>query len=188
MGPGCHHPAADLGTCPAIPQGARSGLVQIFGRGIAFLCASPCCSVFQPGARRRQQAASAERQQAAHSGRRVISPPRSLNVPSAGHPPNGRRTLQPMLPADEFELLTTTAGKAIDLAAEGRLADGYAALRAGLTRALECQSAGEPHGAELVARWCWVCEWYSGRYGVPREKAMPPRMEAGRPAGPGCPS
>lgn len=78
-----------------------------------------------------------------------------------------------MLPANEFDLLTMTAGKAIDLAAAGRLADGYAALRAGLTRALECQSAGQPFGAELVARWCWACEWYSGRYGVPKEEAMP---------------
>ena len=93
-----------------------------------------------------------------------------------------------MLPADEFEFLTMTAGQAVDLAAAGRLADGYAALRAGLTRALECQSAGEPYGAELVGQWCWVCEWYSGRYGVPREKAMPPGGADGRPAGPGPPS
>ena len=77
-----------------------------------------------------------------------------------------QRTLSPMLPAHEFDLLTKTAGEALDLAAAGRLTEGYAALRAGLTRALECESAGEPFGAELVARWCWVCEWYSGRYGT----------------------
>jgi hypothetical protein len=71
-----------------------------------------------------------------------------------------------MLPTDEFDLLIGTASRAVDLAAEDRLSDGYALLLSGLTRALECQSAGKPFGAVLVARWCWVCEWYSGRYGV----------------------
>jgi hypothetical protein len=69
-----------------------------------------------------------------------------------------------MLPTDEFVRLVGIAGRAVDLAAEDRLAEGYALLLSGLTRALECESAGKPFGAELVARWCWVCEWYSGRY------------------------
>jgi hypothetical protein len=84
-----------------------------------------------------------------------------------------------MLPTDEFDLLIGTASHAVDLSAADRLADGYALLLGGLARALECQSAGEPFGAELVARWCWVCEWYSGRYGVTPAagpKAPAPRL------------
>jgi hypothetical protein len=78
-----------------------------------------------------------------------------------------------MLPRNEFDLLIGTASRAVDLAAADRLADGYALLRAGLTRALGCESAGKPFGAELVARWCWVSEWYSGRYGVTPAAADP---------------
>jgi hypothetical protein len=82
-------------------------------------------------------------------------------------------TLPVMLPTDEFDLLIGTASRAIDLAAANGLADGYALLRAGLARALGCESAGKPFGGELVARWCWVCEWYSGRYGVTPAPADP---------------
>jgi hypothetical protein len=69
-----------------------------------------------------------------------------------------------MLPSDEWLVLIDTLATAIDRAGEGKLAEGYAALQAGLTRALEQQGRGQPGSAEAVARWCWACEWFAGRY------------------------
>jgi hypothetical protein len=66
----------------------------------------------------------------------------------------------------ETDALIRTLAAAVDRAGEGKLAEGYAALRAGLARALEIQGGGARGGDELVARWCWACEWFSGRYGV----------------------
>ena len=68
------------------------------------------------------------------------------------------------LPSDERLALIDTLATAIDRAGEGKLAEGYVALQAGLTRALEQQGRGKPGSAETVARWCWACEWFSGRY------------------------
>jgi hypothetical protein len=69
----------------------------------------------------------------------------------------------------QSEVLIRTIAAAIDGAAEGNLAEGYAALRVGLERALERRARGERGGNEEVARWCWACEWSSGRYGVRRD-------------------
>jgi hypothetical protein len=69
-----------------------------------------------------------------------------------------------MLHPDERLAVIDTLATAIDRAGDGKLADGYAALQAGLTRALERQSRGEWGSDEAVARWCWACEWFAGRY------------------------
>jgi GNAT superfamily N-acetyltransferase len=63
-----------------------------------------------------------------------------------------------------------TLAAAIDRAGEGKLAEGYAALQAGLAQALERQSRGERGSDAAVARWCWACEWFAGRYGVQRAR------------------
>jgi hypothetical protein len=60
--------------------------------------------------------------------------------------------------------LIDTLTTAIDRAGERKLGEGYAALQAGLTRALEQQGRGQPGSDEAVARWCWACEWFAGRY------------------------
>jgi hypothetical protein len=69
-----------------------------------------------------------------------------------------------MLPFDEWLALIDTLAMAIDRAGEGKLAEGYAVLQTGLTRALEQQGRGTPGSAAAVARWCWACEWFAGRY------------------------
>jgi hypothetical protein len=69
-----------------------------------------------------------------------------------------------MLSRDERLALIDILAMAIDRAGEGKLAEGYAALQAGLTRALEQQGRGKPGSDEAVARWCWACEWFAGRY------------------------
>jgi hypothetical protein len=69
-----------------------------------------------------------------------------------------------MLPSDEWLAVIDTLATAIDRAGEGKLADGYTALQAGLARALERQNRGERGSAEAVSRWCWACEWFAGRY------------------------
>jgi hypothetical protein len=55
-----------------------------------------------------------------------------------------------MLSMHEIDTLTTTVGEAVDLALEGKIGDGYAALLAGLHRAREVEAEGEPWGGELV--------------------------------------
>jgi hypothetical protein len=62
-----------------------------------------------------------------------------------------------------------TVTDAVDLVAEGRLADGYAALLAGLHRAEEIAEEGIDWGPELADRWRLACDNYAARYGVPLE-------------------
>ena len=68
-----------------------------------------------------------------------------------------------MLPIAEIDTLTMTVLNAVDLAAEGKLTDGYTALLAGLERADELE---EPWAPELVARWRQAVERYCTEYGV----------------------
>jgi hypothetical protein len=74
-----------------------------------------------------------------------------------------------VLPTNEIDTLTMTVTDAIDLAAEGHLADGYAALLAGLKRAEEIAAEGVEWGPELVEWWKGACQNYCDSYGVPLE-------------------
>jgi hypothetical protein len=74
-----------------------------------------------------------------------------------------------MLPTHEIDTLTMTVTDAIDLAAEGKVADGYACLTWGLHRAEDIAEEGIELGEELVSRWRLACESYCRRYGVPLE-------------------
>jgi cation diffusion facilitator CzcD-associated flavoprotein CzcO len=71
-----------------------------------------------------------------------------------------------MLPTNEIDTLTMTVTDAIDLAAEGKVADGYACLLWGLHRAEDIAAEGIEWGAELRGRWQAACEDYCTRYGV----------------------
>ena len=71
-----------------------------------------------------------------------------------------------MIPTNEIDTLTMTVVDAIDLAADGQLADGYAALLAGLHRAEEIAEEGIEWGQELADRWRLACDNYAKQYGV----------------------
>jgi hypothetical protein len=71
-----------------------------------------------------------------------------------------------MLPTHEIDTLTMTVTDAVDFAAEGKVADGYAALVWGLHRAEEMVEEGEPWREELRDRWRVAVENYCRRYGV----------------------
>ena len=71
-----------------------------------------------------------------------------------------------MLPSNEIDTLTMTVVDAIDLAANGQLAGGYAALLAGLHRAEEIAEEGIKWGAELADRWRLACDNHAKEYGV----------------------
>jgi hypothetical protein len=71
-----------------------------------------------------------------------------------------------MLPTHEIDTLTMTVTDAVDLAAEGQVADGYGVLVWGLHRAEEMVEAGEPWAEELRGRWQTAVDNYCIRYGV----------------------
>ena len=71
-----------------------------------------------------------------------------------------------MLPTNEIDTLTMTVTAAVDLAAEGQIADGYACLTYGLHRAEEMAEEGYEWGQELADRWRRACDNYAQRYGV----------------------
>jgi hypothetical protein len=56
--------------------------------------------------------------------------------------------------------------EAVELAGEGKAADGYTALLAGLERAREAEEDGEPWAEELVRRWNVAVENYAARHGI----------------------
>jgi hypothetical protein len=58
---------------------------------------------------------------------------------------------------------------AVEAAAAGRLAEGHDRLLAGLRRARELLSQGEPWGEELVHWWRDALTNYCDSYGVPLE-------------------
>lgn len=81
-----------------------------------------------------------------------------------------RRVSSPALPIPRNELDThlLTVREAVDLAEEGKAADGRTALLAGVTRAREAVEGGEPWGAELVGRWEAAVENCAARHGIGR--------------------
>jgi hypothetical protein len=74
-----------------------------------------------------------------------------------------------MLPTNEIDTLAMTVTDAVDLAVEGKLADGYSELLAGLKRAEEIAAEGVEWGPELVHWWRGALENYCDSYGVPME-------------------
>jgi hypothetical protein len=81
-----------------------------------------------------------------------------MNAPASGAP----RTL----PADQVDALNGAVTEALDLAHQGRTAEGYALLVEGLVRARE--AAAEPWAAERVGRWETAAERYAEPWGVGR--------------------
>jgi len=73
-----------------------------------------------------------------------------------------------MLPRVEVDNLLTAVFEAVDLAAEGHVADGYQAFLFGKQRALEGEANFEPWAEELEGRWDAAIERYADRYGVGR--------------------
>jgi hypothetical protein len=73
-----------------------------------------------------------------------------------------------MLPRVEVDNLITAVFEAVDLAAEGHIADGYQVLLLGKQRALEGEANFEPCAEELDRRWDAAIERYADRYGVGR--------------------
>jgi hypothetical protein len=71
-----------------------------------------------------------------------------------------------MLPTNEIDTLTVSVTNAVDMAREGRIADGYACLVWGLHRAEGIAAEGVEWGAELVTRWQQACDNYAAQYGV----------------------
>jgi hypothetical protein len=58
-----------------------------------------------------------------------------------------------VIPRNEIDTVLPTVDEAVELAEEGKAADGYTALLAGLERAREAGEDGEPWAGELVGRW-----------------------------------
>jgi hypothetical protein len=73
-----------------------------------------------------------------------------------------------MLPRIEVDNLVNAVFEALDLAADGRVADGYQVLLLGKQKALEGEANFEPCAEELEGRWDAALERYAGRYGVGR--------------------
>ena len=71
-----------------------------------------------------------------------------------------------MLPYPEITAFMMTVEDAMDFAAEGQLADGYAVLVAGLRRAEEAKEAGETWADELIGRYRLAIDKYVASYGI----------------------
>jgi len=65
--------------------------------------------------------------------------------------------------------------EAVDLAADGHVADGYQALLTAKQQALEGEANFAPSAEELEGRWDAAIERYADRYGVGR---APPAIVA----------
>ena len=74
-----------------------------------------------------------------------------------------------MLPYPEITAYMMSVEDAMDFAAEGQLADGYAVLVAGLHRAEEAKEDGEPWAAELISRYQLAIDQYVSSHGVALE-------------------
>jgi hypothetical protein len=73
-----------------------------------------------------------------------------------------------MLPRIEIDNLVNAVFEALDLAADGRVADGYQVLLLGKQKALEGEGIFEAWAEELEGRWDAALERYAVRYGVGR--------------------
>ena len=73
-----------------------------------------------------------------------------------------------MLPRAEFENLLTAVFEAVDLAAEGRPADGYEMLLLGKAKALEGAANFEPMAGAVEAAWDSAIRCYAQRWGIGR--------------------
>jgi len=73
-----------------------------------------------------------------------------------------------MPPRVEVDDLITAVFEAVDLAAEGRVADGYQVLLLAKQKALEGEANFEPRAEELEGRWDAAIERYAVPYGVGR--------------------
>ena len=74
-----------------------------------------------------------------------------------------------MLRDTEISNLLMAITASMNLAASGRLADGYTCLLAGLERAEHLADADEPGATELVRILRQALENYTARYGLPLE-------------------
>jgi hypothetical protein len=70
------------------------------------------------------------------------------------------------IPDHELQALIRTANDAVLLATQGRLADGYTRLLAGLHRARVAGEAEQPWAPELIQRYRRAMDRYVQRYGV----------------------
>jgi len=73
-----------------------------------------------------------------------------------------------MLPRAEVDNLIPAVLEAVDLAAEGHVADRYQVLLIGKQRALEGEQNFQPWAEELEGRWHAAIERYADRYGMRR--------------------
>ena len=71
-----------------------------------------------------------------------------------------------MLPRAEIENLLTAVFEAVDLAAEGHVADGYGCCTWAGKKALEGEQHFEEWVEQLEGRWDAALERYAARYGV----------------------
>ncbi len=74
-----------------------------------------------------------------------------------------------MPPRCELDTLIMVTVVARNLATVGQVTVGYTALLAGLLRASDARSAGEPWGDALVSGYREALDRYADRYGVARE-------------------
>ena len=73
-----------------------------------------------------------------------------------------------MLPLSELDRLTTTIADALNLAAAGKITDGFACLLAGLQHAQARREAGEAWGKALVRRYQRACHNDAARHSLGR--------------------
>ena len=72
--------------------------------------------------------------------------------------------MEPLLiPQDEIDFLVVTAGDALALAQDGRLARGYTLLHEGRQRVKEARRKDEPWADELASAWERVVDHYVER-------------------------
>jgi hypothetical protein len=75
----------------------------------------------------------------------------------------------PMIPDDELNTLLTRIDEAVALAAEGRLADGYSLLLAGMDEAKDAGEQGAGWADDLAERYRLALDNYAVSYGVQME-------------------
>lgn len=73
-----------------------------------------------------------------------------------------------MLPRAEIRILNTLSIRAVDMALNGYISEGYVTLAEGKGRVTALRDSGEPWGEELVARYAQAMDEYAGLYHVGR--------------------